>query len=149
MGGVNYLKQYYVFFLIGYACACLEKEKIYNITKALFFLLAGYYILYKLAYGIESVFPSQMLAFLMITILYLFVHQCQRLFRITEKNIMCWLGRNSLYLYLYQFLCLNIGIGTGSVRVISIFCTSTAISVALALLLNRSKKIRTVLFGEF
>lgn len=80
-----------------------EKEKVYNIAKALFLLLAVYYVVYKLYYGIEAVFLSQMLAFLMITISYLLLYWCRDLFKITEKNIVCWLGRNSLYLIYTSF----------------------------------------------
>lgn len=147
--GTNYIKQYYGFFLVGYACACIKNEKITDAVKGIFLLLLIYYVIFKLVYGIETEFPSQLMAYLMMALLYFIAYACQKLMKISENNIICWLGRNSLYIYLYQFLCLNIGIGTGIVRVISIFCTATGISVLLTLVLNRGAKVRALLFGEF
>lgn len=109
--GWDYLKQYYVFFVVGYVCACLKEEIVHDAVKIVFILLAAYFSLYKLFYSIETAFPSQLTAFFMISFLYLLVCKCQKILKITEKNIICWLGKNSLYLYLYQFLCLNIGVG--------------------------------------
>lgn len=147
--GVNYIAQYYVFFLMGYACACIEGKNVSGMMKVILLLLLVYYVIYKLVYGVDAGFPSQLTTYLMMAMLYFLAYECQKLIGISENNVVCWLGRNSLYIYLYQFLCLNIGIGTGVVRVISIFCTATTISVLLVLVLNRSAKIRAVLFGEF
>lgn len=147
--GANYIKQYYKFFLVGYVCACISKEKVFNVVKCIFLILIIYSIVYKVMYGLDTLLPTDAKAYLAMAFLYLLVYEWQKILNISEKNVVCWLGKNSLYIYLYQFLVLNIGVGTGIVKVISIFCTATILSILLVLVFNRSAKIRALLFGEF
>lgn len=147
--GVNYLKQYFGFFLAGYICACMERTELLRLVKVITSVLGVYYLCCKIANSTAIIFPADAKSYLVIGIMYIVICECAKRIKITNKNIVCWFGRNSLYIYLYQFVCLNIGWGTGMIRVITIFCTATTISVLLVLVLNRSAKVRAVLFGEF
>jgi len=145
--GMYNLRMYFPLFVLGYGLAS-QKEKIiphlkyYVIPCLLFFL-----------YYFRTWFPGNpniMLFYLLSISVSMILHWIITHIKMEKmKQVLAWLGKNSLYIYLYQCLCLNIGYGSGIARVGTIFITATVISSILAYFTSKNKYLKAFLYGSF
>lgn len=151
--GINYIKEYWPYFLFGYILGALKNNKHFNriIMVIMGVAIIGCFTHFlsikdgNLLYDSSITICSICIIYFMI-ILYVKNVNAKR-YRVTY--VMAWIGRNSLQLYLCQLICLNIGFGVGVVRIISIFATATLGACLLTVIIKKVPLLNKLLFGTF
>ena len=144
--GIKDISVYFPIFVSGYY---LSKYKEYVLKYLKFALLPAVvvYVVYVNQWTFDSsVIHKYILALTSIIIAYFIMILLRGSF---FKDLLTYLGKNSLELYLCETICLNIGIGTGYLRIISIFISAFILSIMISTLLKSNKYTNFIAFGSF
>lgn len=151
--GINYLKEYYIYFLMGYIIGELRNYKHFN---KMVMLVLGTSVIGCVAHFVNMengnwLYDSS-ITISSICIIYFLINFYVKKVKVQQSifaYIITWIGRNSLQLYLCQLVCLNIGFGVGAIRIISILVTATLGACFLTIVIKKIPLLNKILFGAF